>query len=200
LPFSNCYLAALGNLGSLVLHGRKVRRPGISARIEADLRLIEAVVRLIGRLPSLRLIPLRPAIEELGACIKRQLDFRLEAAANRRLRSALVWEPGVLVPALVEELCSTSILTMDFVEGMCNPGQVVREASQNALLAALRALYRMIFVEGFVHCDLHQGNLHFLSDGRAVVIDFGFMAELQHADRLKFAEYFYAMATNDGVR
>jgi len=178
----------------------KVRRPGIRNRIETDLHLLGLVVSLLSRLPPLRLIPLRPAFDEFRACLERQVDFRLEAAANRRLRSALVWEPEVVVPALVDELCSSSILTMDFVDAFLSPSELGKDTSRKALRAALRALYRIIFVEGFVHCDMHQGNLHFLTDGRAVLIDFGFMAELERADRLKFAEFFYAMAINDGIR
>ena len=61
-------------------------------------------------------------------------------------------------------------------------------------------LFRMIFAEGFVHCDMHQGNLHLLADGRAVLVDFGFIAELRRTDRIKFAEFFLALAINNGIR
>ena len=178
----------------------KIRRPGIERRIAADLRLLRAATGLCGLLPWFRLLPLRPAVNEFGTCLVRQLDFRLEAAANRRLGAALAWEQGVIVPELVEELCSSSILTMEFIEGLQLPAEPSRRRARQALLAGLHALYRMIFVEGLIHCDMHQGNLHFLPDGRAALVDFGFMAEFARADRLKFAEFFYTMATNDGVR
>ena len=178
----------------------KVLRPEVGACIRADLSLLRRVSSLLGRLPPLSHIPLRQTVEEFGVCLERQLDFRIEAAANERIRTALVWEPNVSVPSLVEELCSSSILTMKFIEGLNGTSTEDDDKAREALLAALRALYRMIFVEGFIHCDLHRGNLHFLSDGRVVIIDFGFMAELKRAERLKFAEFFYAMSTNDGAR
>jgi ubiquinone biosynthesis protein len=177
----------------------KVLRPGIAGRIESDLHVLRLAVRLLSHLPSLRLVPLRPVVDEFGTCMQRQVDFQLEAAAHRRLRTALSWQPGIVVPALVEELCSSSILTMEFVEGLHDVHHLSAENAQKALLAAFRALYRMIFVEGIIHCDLHQGNLHFLPDGRAVLLDFGFMADFERADRLTFAQFFYAMAVNDGV-
>jgi ubiquinone biosynthesis protein len=105
-----------------------------------------------------------------------------------------------VVPALVEELCGTSILTMEFIDALHLPQVQDESRAREALVVALRALYRMIFVEGLIHCDLHQGNLHLLADGRAVIIDFGFIAELERADRVKFAEFFYSMAANSGVR
>lgn len=137
-------------------------------------------------------------MEELCACLERQLDFRREAAANRRLRRAMACERGVVVPGLVEELCSQSTLTMELIAGTPDPGCLPAEQARTAVRAAVRSVYRMIFVEGFVHCDLHHGNLRFLPDGRVALLEFGFMAELEDSGRLAFAKFFYAMAINDG--
>ncbi|HET7464362.1 MAG TPA: AarF/UbiB family protein [Longimicrobium sp.] len=178
----------------------KVRRPGVARRIGTDLRLLRAGARLLARLPPFRLIPVEATLAHFCACLERQLDFRAEAAACRRLRAALACEPGVVIPALVDELCGPSILTMEFIPGLrAHPARGGPEARQ-ALGAAVRALYRMIFQEGCVHCDLHRGNLGFLRGGRAVLLDFGFVAEIGRYDRVKFAEFFLALATGDGAR
>ena len=70
----------------------------------------------------------------------------------------------------------------------------LREAAR----AGLRALYRMIFVEGLIHCDLHGGNIRLLPDGRVAIVDFGLVAEMERADRLEFARFFYLVAIGDG--
>jgi ubiquinone biosynthesis protein len=175
----------------------KARRPDVARRIELDLRLIRAGARIAARLPGLRGLPVLEALDEFGASLRRQVDMGLEAAANRRLRAALAQEPDVLLPALVERYCSESLLTMELLPvdgGRRDPSR------RPALLAALRALYRMIFLEGFVHSDLHGANLFLLPDGRAAMVDFGFTAELTTEVRLRFAEFFLAMAMNDGAR
>jgi ubiquinone biosynthesis protein len=177
----------------------KILRPEVGACIRADLRLLRIGSSLLSRLPLFRHIPLRLTVDEFGVCLERQLDFRIEAEANRRVSSTLVSEPNVSVPSLVEELCSSSILTMQFIGGLNGTSGKDDGQARAALLAALRTLYRMIFIEGFIHCDLHQGNLHFLPDGHVVLIDFGFIAEMKRAERLKFAEFFYAISTNDGA-
>jgi len=175
----------------------KVRRPDVARRVYLDLRLIRSSAHVLAGLPGLRGLPVLPALDEFGACLLRQVDFRLEAEANHRIRAALAEETDVLVPALVARYCSESLLTMELLP----VEQAGRDPSRRpALLAALRALYRMIFLEGFVHCDLHGANLFLLSDGRAAMVDFGFMAELPAAARLQFAEFFLAMASNDGPR
>jgi ubiquinone biosynthesis protein len=198
-PIASASIASVyrGRLRDGRLVAVKVLRPGVRARVRADLHVLRLLSGLFGRLPPLRRLPVRLAVEEFSVCLERQLDFRLEAEANRRVRAMLAWEPHVSAPALVEELCSPSLLTMEFIEGL-RDSRV--EGGVAALQAALRALYRMIFVEGFIHCDLHRGNLHFLPGGRAVLIDFGFMAELTRVERLKFAEFFFATATGDGAR
>src|SRR6266566_1407266 len=178
----------------------KVLRPNIARLIREDRRLLLWTALCLEHFPPLRRIPISSAIAEFCECLERQIDLRLEAAANRRLRSALVPEPRIIIPALVDELCSASIITMEFIEGFHCPMPEESDELREATCAVLRALYRMIFVEGFVHCDLHWGNLHFLNDGRAAMVDFGFMAELSAAERFKFAEFFYGLATKDGKR
>ncbi|GAB4199821.1 MAG: hypothetical protein OHK0022_20340 [Roseiflexaceae bacterium] len=176
----------------------KVRRTGIVELIEIDLYLLRLVANALQLIPALRLLPLRQSIDDFGICLMRQTDFRIEAAANRRIQAALASDPHITIPGLIEELCSPSIITMDFIREAKQSRHIKAEAAQSAMLTALQALYRMIFVEGFVHCDMHLGNLHLLDDGCIALLDFGFMAELHDQQRIKFAEFFYAMSINDG--
>jgi ubiquinone biosynthesis protein len=178
----------------------KVRRPGVEYVVAADLRLLRMAARVAARLPPLRLVPVVATVDDFCACLERQLDFRAEAAACRRLRAALAREPGMVIPALVDELCGESVLTMEFVEGFRSRPALGGGEARAALRTAVRALYRMIFVEGCIHCDMHRGNLAFLAGGRAALLDFGFVFEAPDAARVKFAEFFLAMASGDGAR
>ena len=173
----------------------KLLRPGVADEIALDLRILRRAARVLGRIPPLQSVPVAEAVAELSECVLRQVDFEREAAAGDRLREALQWEPEVVIPEYVPELCGRTVLTMEFIEGL----QAGRrgDTSLNSLLAALNALYRMIFVEGVVHCDLHGGNLHFLPGGRVAIIDFGFVADMPDQARLRFAEFFYALASGD---
>jgi ubiquinone biosynthesis protein len=57
----------------------------------------------------------------------------------------------------------------------------------------------MIFLHGFVHADLHPGNLRFLPPGRVVFLDLGLVGELSDPDRISTARLLFAFATGDGV-
>ncbi len=175
----------------------KVRRPDVARRIDLDLRLLRLGAKALTWLPPLHRLPLVESLDEFGESLQRQIDFRIEAAANRRIRDAIAGDPSIVVPRLIDQLSSESLLTMELL-----PLERARhdERCLPALVASLQALYRMIFVSGFVHCDLHGGNLFLFPDGRAALIDFGFVAELSTDTRLTFAEFFLAMASDDGRR
>jgi ubiquinone biosynthesis protein len=56
----------------------------------------------------------------------------------------------------------------------------------------------MLFIDGFVHCDLHRGNLYFTRRGQVVVLDGGFSVELSDRIRRLFAEFFLNMSIGLG--
>jgi ubiquinone biosynthesis protein len=66
--------------------------------------------------------------------------------------------------------------------------------------SVLTAVYRMLFVDGFVHCDLHPGNLYFTERGQVVVLDAGFSVQLTERMRRLFAEFFMNMSLGRGRR
>ena len=56
----------------------------------------------------------------------------------------------------------------------------------------------MIFEDGFVHADLHPGNIFVTRDERVAILDLGLVGELDDAHRGGFARYFAAWAQGDG--
>jgi ubiquinone biosynthesis protein len=56
----------------------------------------------------------------------------------------------------------------------------------------------MVFSHGFVHADLHPGNLRFLAPGRIVLLDLGLVGTIGDEDRVAAVRLFYALATGDG--
>jgi ubiquinone biosynthesis protein len=175
----------------------KVRRPGVDVLIARDLELVSAFARLAERLRLLGGMPLVAVVAELGAAIRGQLDFVAEVAALRALRANLGALPDVCVPEVLGEHCTGDVIVMEHL-----PLPRIRAsgaAARQATVAALRAVYQMLFLDGFVHCDLHPGNLYALPDGRAVIVDVGFCRRLTDSARLAFATFFYRMSRGDGA-
>ncbi|MFC5186393.1 ABC1 kinase family protein [Actinomadura harenae] len=178
----------------------KVKRPGVAAEIAGDLALLRRAARPAARLPGLRRVPLAEILDELGGLLLAQLDFRAEAANLARLRDALAGEPDVLVPAPLPEWCDDEVIAMEFVPGLDRrtPGRLPPEERRARATTLVRAVFRLLFVDGLVHVDLHHGNVYFLPDGRVVLLDAGLVRRFGAGARRGFAEFFGGMVRGDG--
>ncbi|MFV2118589.1 ABC1 kinase family protein [Streptomyces sp. Act-28] len=174
----------------------KVRRPGIAALLTADLTVMSGIARLAAVLPPLRGVPVADIVRQLAASLHGQLDFHRERESLRLLRTNLADEPDVRVPEVYEDLCGPEVLVMEYLPDLHRPGPAAADAQ--SAVTALRAAYRMLFLDGFVHCDLHPGNL-VCGPGRAVtIVDAGFTVRLTPHAREKFTGFFDAMSRADG--
>lgn len=178
----------------------KIRRPDIVRKVRDDLRLMRFIARGLARLPVMRLVPVVDMINELGRCIEQQLDLRIEAGNTRHFQEQFAQDRQIQLPVLVEKYCCEAIMVMEFIDDLVRIDDLDWEEVeyQESLITGLRALYHMIFLDGFIHCDLHPGNLYLRKGGQVVILDAGFIAKLDRDDRYKFTEFFLGIATNAG--
>ncbi|GAA1032594.1 hypothetical protein GCM10009557_31580 [Virgisporangium ochraceum] len=185
----------------------KLRRPGIASTIAADLRLFRLGSSLIADTRLMRGLPTRAAVAQLSAAIADQLDFTRKAAALAAVADAVSGFPHVRVPRPHPDLADPArtdagVLVMDFVAGLARrtPADLGAAASARAVESSLDAVYKMLFTDGLVHCDLHPGNLYFFPDGSVCVLDAGFVVALPAAAQRAFTEFFFRMGTGNEAR
>jgi ubiquinone biosynthesis protein len=178
----------------------KIQRPGVAARIEGDVAILRVFARLLHLLPSFRPLLLPSAIGDFGHALEGQLDFRREAANNLRFAENFRDLPRVSVPSLVPELCTGRVLTMAFIDGVKaeDAQQICGDRRALARLGA-DAILRMVFVDGFVHADLHPGNLLFTREGELVLLDLGLVAEIAPELMRPWLETFFALGSKNGA-
>jgi ubiquinone biosynthesis protein len=179
----------------------KVRRPDIVDKVALDRSILLFVGRLLERLvPTLHLVSLEGALRAFCDAVGRQIHLENELHNNERFQANFAGDPDVHFPRVHPEACSDAVLTMEYVEGVHEDRLVEGGVDVRALVAAgMRCVCRMIFLHGFVHADLHPGNLRFLPPSRLVLLDLGLVGELDDDDRLMTARTLYALATGDGV-
>ncbi|WP_007023444.1 ABC1 kinase family protein [Saccharomonospora iraqiensis] len=179
----------------------KIRRPGIARLMDRDLRLIRRGAALAARLPAFAGLPVTEIVGNMCDAVAGQVDFRAEADALERMRRNLSGVARVWVPAVRRDLCRDTVLAMEFIEGLDGSAHTVAPVLRKKFAeSALISIYRMLFVDGFVHCDLHPGNLNFTRSGQVVVLDAGFSIQLSDRLRRLFAEFFLNMAVGRGRR
>ena len=88
---------------------------------------------------------------------------------------------------------------MDFIEGrkILATANTRMDPKRIARLG-LQVLMKMIFEDGFVHADLHPGNILITPDQKIALIDLGLVGELDEPHRRAFARFFAAWAQRDG--
>ncbi|MAC25380.1 MAG: hypothetical protein CMH59_02655 [Myxococcales bacterium] len=177
----------------------KVQRASAQAQVERDLVLMMLFAKALNVIPSVRLLSLPGAVERFGEAMHGQLDFRREAANNRRFAENFADVDVVDVPGLHEELCSERVLTMEFVEGVRATEPEKVGGDRKALARrGLKAILQMVFEDGFVHADLHPGNIFLTKDDRVVLIDLGLIAEIDDELMGPWIQTFIALSQQDG--
>jgi ubiquinone biosynthesis protein len=196
--------ASVAQVHRAALHGGrvvavKVRRPALEKIVQFDLAVMRAVARVMTLSPSIRLLAPVEQLEEFGRGIHQQLDFRIEAQNNRRFHELFKGDPDIVFPALVDALSSERVLTMEFIEGekILRFAATPHDPSRLARLG-FRTLLQMVFKDGFVHADLHPGNLLITPAGKLAILDLGLVGELDDFHRQHFAEFFGLWAQGRG--
>ncbi len=161
----------------------KVQRPNAEEEIERDLGLFALFAeKAEGREALSSLVDIPAVVEHLSASLRRELDFREEAANITRMREVLARYPRLGVPWVHTQLSSRRLLVMDEVVGVplreAPPGDERREAARQLL----EAFYRQVLTEGFFHADPHPGNLLW-SEGRIYLLDLGMVGILDDDTR-----------------
>ena len=177
----------------------KIRRPGITRVVNNDLRILESISKVLVKLPGMRTVPLLELVSDVELPIRQQLDFHLEAANTRRFHEAFAYSEHITIPELVEELCAEDVLTMEFMDQLrrVDSGSLTADESKTAALAGLRALYKMIFIDGFIHADMHPGNVFIREFGEFVILDTGLVASLDEKNRRDFVDFFFGLVNNE---
>lgn len=178
----------------------KIRRPGQIRRVKYDLLVLKILARMMGLLPGADAVDLPRMVDEFNRAIYEQLDFRNEAENNRRFRKNFKAAPHVKIPELVEDLCSESLLVMEFIEGLQGVEETDLPQSDKTVAAAalFDALFQMVLFDGFVHADMHPGNVFVRQGGEIVLLDLGLTSESDPELRRHITNYFIGMMTRNG--
>lgn len=177
----------------------KIRRPDIEHIVAFDLFFICNFARFLNWLPFLWIFNLYDSAKEFADAIYSQLDLRLEAENNLRFQEHFKDHKEVMFPKLVPEFCSKRILTMDYIDGQRILDYRGYDADPKKLARlGLQSVLKMVFIDGFVHADLHPGNIWVTPNHNIALLDLGLVANLEERDKTIFRDFFVSWASKDG--
>ena len=150
----------------------KIQYPGAGKALINDFTQLARVGRLFGLLmPGL---DVKPLLDELRDRVAEELDYHLEAAAQRAFADAYAGDPDIYVPPVVTE--TDHVLVTEWMDGtplskIISDGSKIERDRAGILLT--RFLFSGPARAGMLHADPHPGNFRLLADGRLGVLDFG---------------------------
>ena len=191
--------ATLANGAEVVL---KVRRPGIAAKIESDLRLLNHVAHLVeSELPEARRYAPVKIVDEFRRSLERELDLAVEARNVERFARNFADDPNILVPKVYSHWTSNVMNVQEYVEGVRgNDPKTMAAAGLDGKILAARgadAVLKMILVDGLFHADPHPGNVLYLPGNRIALIDFGMVGRLTPLRRSQIVDLLAGIVRQD---
>lgn len=180
----------------------KIRRPGVAARVESDVQLLEALAAWWEEEdPESRRYQPVELVRQLRRSLAREVDFAAEARAQERFAESFRASADIVVPRVHAEFTRASLLVMDWVDGIpATQLQAIDAAGLDRQLLAARgadAVLKMVLEDGFFHADPHPGNVFFLPGERVALIDFGMVGWLSTKRRDELVDLLAAVATRD---
>lgn len=166
----------------------KVQRPGVREQVTTELEALQKAADFATRHSKVaRRYDIDRMASQFRKAILDELDYCSEATNLTRLARNLRDIPEIEVPAPVRDYCSSTVLTMEFVEGfkVTDLSGVVKTELDGELLAEqmFRAYLQQVLVDGFFHADPHPGNVLLTPRHKLALIDLGMVGHI--SDRLR---------------
>lgn len=207
----------------------KVLHPGLLSQVQVDLLLLKMGSHALGLLPGVQWLSLPEIVEEFERLMTQQIDLRYEARNLEHFQRNFQDVMSVKFPTPLRPFVTRDVLVETYEESVpvssYQQAGIPAELKRRIARLGINMLLKMIFVDNFVHADLHPGNILVQGTGgpsvghdvdvcdplvaavapalcplRLVLLDAGIVAELQAADLRNFRAVFLAVVLGQGHR
>ncbi|KAI5947981.1 putative aarF domain-containing protein kinase 2 [Manis javanica] len=212
----------------------KVLHPGLLTQVQMDLLLMKMGSRILALLPGIKWLSLPEIVEEFEKLMVQQIDLRYEAQNLEHFQCNFLNVNSVKFPTPLRPFVTRDVLVETYEESVpvssYQQAGIPLDLKRKIARLGINMLLKMVFVDNFVHADLHPGNI--LVQGadspctgqearlqqvavcdtlaatrmpaqcplRLVLLDAGIVAELQATDLRNFRAVFMAVAMGQGQR
>jgi len=184
----------------------KVIRPDIRPVIDADLKLMYRMARIVAKATpeTQRLKPVE-VVREYEKTLIDELDLRREAANAIRLRRNFEGSEELYVPEIISDLSNKTVMVSERIYGIqVSDVERLQANGTNMKLLAERGVsvfFTQVFRDSFFHADMHPGNVfvnpEHPENPQWIGLDCGIVGTLNSEDKRYLAENFLAFFNRD---
>ncbi len=173
----------------------KVLRPDVRRKVQRDAVILNVFARMLAWHPRLRLSDPVGHIAEFEHGIIEQTDLQNEVHNYQRFARDFAGFPGVRFPRVHEQLCGQRVMTMEFVRGTKLDALPAGGDHRELAHRLEQVMFKMCFENGFLHADLHPGNMVVAEgDGALVIFDVGLVKDLSGDIFAQFVDFSRCLA------
>jgi ubiquinone biosynthesis protein len=180
----------------------KVMRPGVRRAVETDLEILQHLTSIAeNHIEAFEVQKPSVILEEFRQAMAKELDYRVEAAHIKRFGRMFDGDEGVKIPAVMPELTTARVLTMERLSGRkiskLAGGQCSDFDRETVARRGADAILSQIFIHGFFHADPHPGNVLVLPGDVVGFVDFGQVGRITPRTRYLVADLLGALIDQD---
>ncbi|MCB0220952.1 MAG: AarF/ABC1/UbiB kinase family protein [Chrysiogenetes bacterium] len=178
----------------------KVQRPGIQPQIEADVEIMAFLAKqLEANFPETKLVSPLGIVREFEKSIMKEIDFRTEVEHLERFRRQFQGVEHVHFPDPIKEYCTRRIMVMEFIRGVkvTELGDDSKYDKKEIVRTGFKIVFKMIYEDGFIHADLHPGNMLIRGSNEVCIIDCGLVGMLTPKQREYITDLLIQLVKSD---
>lgn len=180
----------------------KVKRPNIETKIQADLRILTYLTKLMeSEIPEIRRYQPTQMLHYFTKSLAKELNLSIERRYLQRFNDTFSQDPMVNVPLVYPEYSSHDILVESHINDTLLTHlniQTLSEADRHQIASHIAdAILSMILKHGFFHADPHPGNILVGPDHKITFIDFGLVGHLSNTRRKELISLINALVQRD---
>lgn len=191
----------------------KVTHPNILHKVCVDFYILNKITSFLEKIPFLNLdyLSMKDSVDQFRCIMLPQLDLRVEARNLQRFRRDFSGDPHVTFPLPISDITTNNVLVESFVHGkpileFMKDEECSMKDRKDLASVGLETVMKMIFLNDFVHGDLHPGNI--LIDRnkdvygnplRYNMIDCGLVVEMGQKDHVNLVKILGAFIKREGT-
>jgi predicted unusual protein kinase regulating ubiquinone biosynthesis (AarF/ABC1/UbiB family) len=162
----------------------KAKRKGIDAKIIQGLQQIKQIVGWLRYLPLQ--FPIDFIFLQFESMMMEQLSFDNEIKHHQLFKKNNAYNTNIIVPDIMEEYCTSTQIVMSKIEGFHYHSDMNKEVCDTHISHIVEMAIKNLVIDGFIHSDLHAGNMLFTDDHKIGIIDYGLMVQFSVKERQHF--------------
>jgi len=162
----------------------KAKRNGIDDKIIQGLKQIKNIVGWLNYIPFN--LPIDFIFSQFENMMLEQLSFENEIKQHNQFKQNNEYNTNIIVPTIVDEYCSSTQIVMSKIEGSHYKSTMSKDVCNIHVRQIVEMVIKNLIIDGFIHADLHAGNILFTDDQKIGIVDYGLIVKLSIKERKKF--------------